>query len=103
MSDDEEMRFLSNSERYPKDVADLLSIPAAPAAERKKALKKIGKFMQAATKGRNWAKKSRHAPRGGRLATLANIYLHYVLDLWADRWRKRHGRGRVIIVPLPMI
>ena len=29
---------------------------------------------------------------------LANIYLHYVFDLWANRWRKRHARGRVIIV-----
>jgi group II intron reverse transcriptase/maturase len=29
---------------------------------------------------------------------LANIYLHDVFDLWADRWRKRHARGRVIIV-----
>jgi RNA-directed DNA polymerase len=29
---------------------------------------------------------------------LANIYLHYVFDLWADRWRKRQARGRVIIV-----
>ena len=29
---------------------------------------------------------------------LANIYLHYVLDLWVHQWRKRHARGRVIIV-----
>jgi RNA-directed DNA polymerase len=29
---------------------------------------------------------------------LANIYLHYVFDLWADRWRKRHARGQIIIV-----
>jgi RNA-directed DNA polymerase len=29
---------------------------------------------------------------------LANIYLHYVFDLWADRWRKRYARGQVIIV-----
>ena len=29
---------------------------------------------------------------------LANVYLHYVLDLWADWWRKRHARGDVIIV-----
>jgi RNA-directed DNA polymerase len=29
---------------------------------------------------------------------LANIYLHYVFDLWANRWRKRHARGQVIIV-----
>jgi RNA-directed DNA polymerase len=29
---------------------------------------------------------------------LANIYLHYVLDLWADRWRRREARGNVVIV-----
>jgi hypothetical protein len=28
---------------------------------------------------------------------LANVYLHHVLDLWADWWRKRHARGDVII------
>ena len=26
------------------------------------------------------------------------MYLHYVLDLWADWWRNRHARGDVIIV-----
>ena len=26
------------------------------------------------------------------------MYLHYVLDLWADWWRHRHARGDVIIV-----
>jgi len=29
---------------------------------------------------------------------LANVYLHYVFDLWADRWRRREARGEVIIV-----
>jgi group II intron reverse transcriptase/maturase len=29
---------------------------------------------------------------------LANIYLHYVFDLWAQRWRKRHAKGDVLIV-----
>src|SRR5665811_373954 len=29
---------------------------------------------------------------------LANIYLHYVFDLWADRWRRREARGAMIIV-----
>jgi group II intron reverse transcriptase/maturase len=29
---------------------------------------------------------------------LANIYLHYVLDLWADRWRKQKATGDMIIV-----
>jgi RNA-directed DNA polymerase len=29
---------------------------------------------------------------------LANIYLHYVLDLWVQQWRTRYARGEVIIV-----
>jgi RNA-directed DNA polymerase len=29
---------------------------------------------------------------------LANIYLHYVLDLWAQRWRRREATGDMIIV-----
>jgi hypothetical protein len=28
---------------------------------------------------------------------LANLYLHYVLDLWVQQWRRRHARGEVII------
>src|SRR5215471_1310347 len=29
---------------------------------------------------------------------LANVYLHYVLDLWAERWRRREATGNMIIV-----
>src|SRR5487761_510439 len=29
---------------------------------------------------------------------LANIYLHYVFDLWANRWRQREASGDMIIV-----
>src|ERR1700730_3625518 len=29
---------------------------------------------------------------------LANIYLHYVLDLWAERWRRHKATGDMIIV-----
>jgi hypothetical protein len=29
---------------------------------------------------------------------LANIYMHYVFDLWVDRWRRREAPGEVIIV-----
>ena len=29
---------------------------------------------------------------------LGNIYLHYVLDLWAKRWRRREATGDMIIV-----
>jgi group II intron reverse transcriptase/maturase len=37
--------------------------------------------------------------QGGSISPLlANIYLHYVLDLWVHQWRRRHARGEVIIV-----
>ncbi len=29
---------------------------------------------------------------------LANVYLHYAFDLWADRWRRREAKGNVVIV-----
>ncbi len=29
---------------------------------------------------------------------LANIYLHYTFDLWANRWRRREAKGDMIIV-----
>jgi RNA-directed DNA polymerase len=29
---------------------------------------------------------------------LGNIYLHYVFDLWAERWRRREARGDMIVV-----
>lgn len=38
-------------------------------------------------------------PQGGIISPLlANIYLHYVLDLWVCQWRKRHARGEVYVV-----
>ena len=37
--------------------------------------------------------------QGGSISPLlANLYLHYVFDLWAQRWRKRQARGEVVIV-----
>lgn len=38
-------------------------------------------------------------PQGGIISPLlANLYLHYVLDLWALSWRKRWAHGEVYIV-----
>lgn len=38
-------------------------------------------------------------PQGGSISPLlANIYLHYVLDLWTDWWRNHRAKGEVIIV-----
>jgi RNA-directed DNA polymerase len=29
---------------------------------------------------------------------LANMYLHYDFDLWAQQWRQRHAHGDVVMV-----
>lgn len=38
-------------------------------------------------------------PQGGSASPLlANIYLHYVFDLWVQTWRKKQANGEVIVV-----
>jgi group II intron reverse transcriptase/maturase len=38
-------------------------------------------------------------PQGGSASPLlANIYLHYVFDLWVQAWRRKQTRGDVIVV-----
>jgi len=39
------------------------------------------------------------SPQGATVSPLlANLYLHYVLDLWIQQWRKTHADGEVIAV-----
>ncbi len=39
------------------------------------------------------------SPQGAVVSPLlANVYLHYVFDLWVQRWRKKHASGEVIVV-----
>jgi group II intron reverse transcriptase/maturase len=39
------------------------------------------------------------AVQGGSISPLlANVYLHYVFDLWTQRWRRQPGRGEMIVV-----
>lgn len=46
-----------------------------------------------------WRRNEEGTPQGGLVSpVLANIYLHYVFDLWAQQWREREARGAVIIV-----
>jgi len=41
--------------------------------------------------------------QGGSVSPLlANIYLHYVLDLWAQQWRKTQAQGDMSSCVLPM-
>lgn len=38
-------------------------------------------------------------PQGGSISPLlANIYLHYVMDLWTQQWRTKKAQGELIIV-----
>ena len=38
-------------------------------------------------------------PQGAVISPLlANIYLHYVYDLWAHQWRQRHATGDCVFV-----
>src|SRR5690242_8472395 len=38
-------------------------------------------------------------PQGGSASPLlANVYLHYVFDLWVQNWRKTRANGEVIVV-----
>lgn len=46
-----------------------------------------------------WTASTVGAPQGATMSPLlANIYLHYVLDLWVHQWRRRYARGEFIIV-----
>ena len=46
-----------------------------------------------------WSSTVVGTPQGATISPiLANVYLHYVLDLWVDAWRKRYARGEVYIV-----
>ena len=46
---------------------------------------------------RTWSEQG--TPQGGSASPLlANVYLHYVFDLWVQRWRRTQARGEVIVV-----
>jgi group II intron reverse transcriptase/maturase len=46
-----------------------------------------------------WRSVEEGTPQGGSVSPLlANVYLHYVFDLWIDRWSRQPGRGEVVVV-----
>jgi RNA-directed DNA polymerase len=63
-------------------------------------LRLISKWLAAGViEGGTWTESEKGSPQGASASPLlANVYLHYVLDLWADWWRKRHAHGDMIIV-----
>jgi len=46
-----------------------------------------------------WSKTTVGTPQGAvNSPLLANVFPHYVLDLWIEHWRQHHARGEVIVV-----
>jgi group II intron reverse transcriptase/maturase len=46
-----------------------------------------------------WSDDGKGTPQGAIISPLlANVFLHYVFDLWIDWWRKRHAQGTCIVV-----
>lgn len=63
-------------------------------------LRLIRKWLRAGiSEEGEWSKTEVGTPQGAVISPLlANVYLHYVLDLWVKRWRRRTARGEVIVV-----
>ena len=46
----------------------------------------------------SWTRSTAGVPQGAAISPLlGNVYLHYVFDLWAQRWRGRHARGDMVL------
>ena len=66
----------------------------------KRVLRLVDKWLAAGViEDGTWSETPQGSPQGASVSPLlANVYLHYVLDLWADWWRRHVARGEVIIV-----
>jgi group II intron reverse transcriptase/maturase len=65
----------------------------------RRVLRLIQKWLRAGViEQGEWSQTERGTAQGASVSPLlANVYLHYVFDLWADQWR-RHATGDVILV-----
>ena len=63
-------------------------------------LRLIRKWLKAGVMDRGrWSSSEEGTPQGGCVSpVLANIFLHYVFDLWAHAWRTDLSRGDVVVV-----
>lgn len=66
----------------------------------KRVIRHIKKWLNAGIMEENeYREQEEGTPQGGIISPLlANIYLHYVFDLWAHHWRSKKANGEVVIV-----
>jgi group II intron reverse transcriptase/maturase len=66
----------------------------------RRVLRLIQKWLNAGVvENGTWAACDEGTPQGATVSPLlANVYLHYAFDQWAERWRRRCARGNVILV-----
>ena len=66
----------------------------------KRVLRLIQKWLRAGViEDGEWSSTETGTAQGASVSPLlSNVFLHYVFDLWADQWRRRHARGDVILV-----
>src|SRR5918999_989302 len=66
----------------------------------KRILRLIRKWLKAGViENGEWSETVEGTAQGASVSPLlANVYLHYVFDLWAHQWRRPQARGNVILV-----
>jgi len=66
----------------------------------KRVLRLIQKWLRAGViEDGRWTASEEGSPQGATVSPLlANVYLHYVFDLWVQQWRSQHACGEVIAV-----
>jgi len=66
----------------------------------KRMLRLIAKWLRAGvSEDGQWSETKEGTPQGAVISPLlANVFLHYAFDLWADHWREHQTHGTVIIV-----
>ena len=66
----------------------------------RRVLRRIRKWLQAGvSEDGQWSETTVGTAQGAVISPLlANVFLHYVLDLWVQQWRDRHAHGDVIFV-----
>ena len=66
----------------------------------KRVLRLIQKWLKAGvSEDGEWSETKVGTPQGAVVSPLlANVYLHYVFDLWVEAWRKKVADGEMIVV-----